>query len=955
MTRIHHQGPGGFRWPTLLLSAALAAALVAVPGPAVPAWAAPPQATALEGVQAVVEEAPAEEAAPVDGEAVRDLPVSGVDAGAAGSEAAREEAQPLTGAVPEDTAAVIAPKDAAPQELAAGQAPDADPADDGQLAALTAPRTTSEFTAAGLTWTAEPGNEVLEAALRVREDGEWSEWASLEVLSGGPGDEPGSGAAKVGTDPFLTLGADGVQARVLTVTGAAPADLSISLVSAGTAATDGDLEPAPAGTPAAGTAVAAPAGDGIVGAGTTAAAQPASYLTPATAASATAASTTLNASLPASVNGAALRPAIVTRAQWGANESQADTTDRRSLRLKAMYVHHTASSNNYTKAQAYQQIRAIYDYHTKSLGWDDIGYQFLVDRFGTIYEGRRGALAQLTVGAQAGGYNAETIGVSMLGNFDIAAPPTAAVSALTKVLAWKGYQYNLDVTDRTTLTTTVVGSSTARAQDGTQVQIPVILGHRDTNYTACPGRYLYPKLGAIRKDVAERIQATTARYGKAGDALEAPAQAGSPPAVTANGTVRLDWKPVGRAVAYQVMYRGALNGESFADGRMWQAGSTTTGTTAEVPLEAGETVVYGVRALDSSGRTSAITKLGQTTRNLSLKSQVKAADWTRGADPDAPGGLAYTADARNATLSVAGTVGAARVSVTALSGTAAADIAVKVGGTKVGTLSFPASRAYATRTLTLPSGSAGTVTLVAGSRGLKVAGMVLPRAAAAAPPGTRIAPAAKPSLVAPSSGTSPFLLSTTATFSWKAQKDAAKYTVWVKRAAHGQAMPSAWTKIATTTATSLKLSFKSGETVRVGVRAVSSFGGSSPRASFAAITRTPLMESLKRSSSWRTVADPDFFADKAYRSRAKGAWLKLAGVRDARSVQIVAARGSGYGRIGVYAGSKRVGTIDLSSTKARAKDRVRYTVELPSTFSGTIAVRKLDTKTAKVSRIIAAR
>ena len=177
--------------------------------------------------------------------------------------------------------------------------------------------------------------------------------------------------------------------------------------------------------------------------------------------------------------------------------------------------------------------------------------------------------------------------------------------------------------------------------------------------------------------------------------------------------------------------------------------------------------------------------------------------------------------------------------------------------------------------------------------------------------------------------------------------------MWVKRAAHGQAMPSSWTKIATTTATSLKVSFKSGETVQVGVRAVSGFGGSSPRASFAAITRTPLMESLKRSSSWRTATGPDFFADKAYRSRTKGAWLKLTGVRDARSVQVVAARGSGYGRIGVYAGSKRVGTIDLASTKA--KDRVRYTVKLPSTFSGTIAVRKLEGKTAKVSRIIAAR
>ena len=121
MTRIHEAAPGGLRWPTLLLSAALATALVAVPGP--PASAArPPAAVVEESPAAATEESPAEEAGPVDGEAVRELPVAGVDARAARSGAARAEAEPLTGAVPEDTAAVIPPRDAAPQELAAGQA-----------------------------------------------------------------------------------------------------------------------------------------------------------------------------------------------------------------------------------------------------------------------------------------------------------------------------------------------------------------------------------------------------------------------------------------------------------------------------------------------------------------------------------------------------------------------------------------------------------------------------------------------------------------------------------------------------------------------------------------------------------------------------------------------------------------------------------------------------------------
>ena len=197
-----------------------------------------------------------------------------------------------------------------------------------------------------------------------------------------------------------------------------------------------------------------------------------------------------------------------------------------------MYVHHTASSNKYTEAQAFQQIRGIYDYHTKVLKWDDIGYQFLVDRFGNIYEGRRGSMNDLIVGAQAGGYNANTIGVSAMGNFDDeddpkAKPPKALVEALTRLLAWKGYQYNLDVKGTTTLTTTTAGPSTARYKNGVKVTVPVIVGHRNTNLTACPGQYLYSKLGSIRTEVSRRIAKTTETYGKARAVLKAPVASGN--------------------------------------------------------------------------------------------------------------------------------------------------------------------------------------------------------------------------------------------------------------------------------------------------------------------------------------------------------------------------------------------------------------------------------------------
>ncbi|MGL3804603.1 SH3 domain-containing protein [Paeniglutamicibacter sp. R2-26] len=547
-----------------LSAALLAAVLVATPALAAPAHAAPPAPATVSaapaesgGEDAGPSRAAPADAAPVTGEALRQLSVPGVDETAAASEGAREEA--------------VAPTPAAPADAGAtglgGSAIEPDPSDDDQLAALSAERSTQEFTAAGLTWTPDANDTVIEAAVKVRENGEWSDWTSLEVLN--PGSE-GEGTL-AGTEPLLSLGADGIQARVLTDSGLAPQNLEVNLVSAGTSATDGT----------------------------------------ARAATATATATPMADAAATSSDGAALRPAVITRAQWGATESQANTTTRRSAKLQAMYVHHTASSNKYTEAQAFQQIRGIYDYHTKVLKWDDLGYQFIVDRFGNIYEGRRGSLNDLVVGAQAGGYNANTIGVSAMGNFDEVAPPKATIEALTRLLAWKGYQHNLNVKGSTTLTTSTAGPSTARYANGVKVTVPVILGHRNTNLTACPGTYLYAKLGAIRTEVATRIAKATAAYGAARPVLAAPGAGGNYSAdspVSRDGKITLAWKPVNKATKYQIMVR------SLDDERIWWAGRTVTGTSAEVALAYGETAIFGIRARDDSGRVSATTRLVKSTR-----------------------------------------------------------------------------------------------------------------------------------------------------------------------------------------------------------------------------------------------------------------------------------------------------------------------------------------------------
>jgi len=131
------------------------------------------------------------------------------------------------------------------------------------------------------------------------------------------------------------------------------------------------------------------------------------------------------------------RPAIVSRAGWGADESLRRHAPEYSDTVKAAFVHHTVQANSYAPSESAALIRADYVYHVRSRGWNDIGYNFLVDRYGRVFEGRYGGVTKAVLGAHAGGFNTDTTGVALLGTFTTARAPAGMVAALERLLAWK--------------------------------------------------------------------------------------------------------------------------------------------------------------------------------------------------------------------------------------------------------------------------------------------------------------------------------------------------------------------------------------------------------------------------------------------------------------------------------------------------------------------------------------
>lgn len=343
---------------------------------------------------------------------------------------------------------------------------------------LTAPATAGPFDAVGFTWRRERGPTTVAVWVRVREAGTWSAWRLLPPSDVEPDEgsaDSRAGSARAASEPLLTSGADGLQVRIDSA-GGRLGDVHAELIDAGRSPADGRAIPA-----------AAP-----------------------------------NA-LP---SGTPPRPYIISRAQWGADESLRDGAPAYAASVKVGVIHHTATTNSYTPAGAYAQIRSIYAYHTLSLGWSDIAYNVLVDRYGQIFEGRFGGVERPVISAATGGFNQFTFSVSALGNFAEAAPSPQLLESITQVMAWKLAISYVDPMGTSQLTS--AGSATSRYPPGRVVTVPNIIGHRDANVTGCPGS-LYGYLTAFRHNVRARILA----------GLVQPAIRTTPRTPGANGSVRV--------------------------------------------------------------------------------------------------------------------------------------------------------------------------------------------------------------------------------------------------------------------------------------------------------------------------------------------------------------------------------------------------------------------------------
>jgi hypothetical protein len=328
---------------------------------------------------------------------------------------------------------------------------------------LTPAAFTKPFSLVGLTWdlasAPDPvtGAEMpFELSVRTRQEGTWTAWEHLHADSDAPDSTEAADLKspdRAGTAPVWVGESDALQVRLDRFRGELPTGLRALLIDPGASAADADV-----GSP----------------------------------------------QVMSEASAAIAWPTIHRRREWGADERLRDDKPRYNATIKGGFVHHTAGTNDYSPADVPKMLRGIYAYHVRGRGWSDVGYNFIVDKFGRVWEGRAGGVEKAVLGAHTGGFNRNTFAVSALGNFEKAQPSPAMLGAISRIFAWKFAMYGdepgLRPLDRIKLLSQ--GGGTSRYRAGKTASFVRISGHRDAGTTACPGKNLYAQLPTIRALVA---------------------------------------------------------------------------------------------------------------------------------------------------------------------------------------------------------------------------------------------------------------------------------------------------------------------------------------------------------------------------------------------------------------------------------------------------------------------
>jgi N-acetylmuramoyl-L-alanine amidase len=203
------------------------------------------------------------------------------------------------------------------------------------------------------------------------------------------------------------------------------------------------------------------------------------------------------------------QPPIIARRAWAQGVAHPRLAPGYGA-VRMGFVHHTQNPNGYAPGEVPAMLRAIYAFHRYVNGWNDIGYNFVVDLYGRIFEARAGGIDEPVVGAHAGGYNLASTGVAVLGSFMSAPISPAAAGALQRLLAWKLALHGVPAEGSVTVRVNPAGARYSRFPANARVPLPRIAGHRDGDSTDCPGNTLYGELAGIRQGVG-RLAGRTAR------------------------------------------------------------------------------------------------------------------------------------------------------------------------------------------------------------------------------------------------------------------------------------------------------------------------------------------------------------------------------------------------------------------------------------------------------------